>query len=369
MSPLPLHEVHAALGARFLDRRGFEAVESYGDPSREYRFLREACGWLDLSYRNRIVLLGADRVKLLNGQVTNNIKDLKPGEGCYAALVNAKARMLADIHVFALENELLLDLEPGLGATVGPRLEQFFLADDVQWVDAAPHYGHLSLQGPRARRAIESLRLVPNVPEAPFRSTCFQHPELGMLYVMNLSRFGSIGFDIYVPTASLAALAEPMIEAARGQGGGPVGWTALETARIEAGIPRFGADMDDSILPPEAGLEESAISYTKGCYSGQEVIARIRTYGQVSKALRGLVLSTGPAELPVPRTKLYRNGKETGFITSVVWSPARSETIVLGYVRRENNGPGTELQVGSPDSSTLARIVPLPFVGPSLAGQ
>ena len=369
MSPLLLHEVHAALGARFLDRQGFEAVESYGDTTREHRFLRESCGWIDLSYRNRLVLLGTDRAKLLHGQVTNNIKDLKPGEGCYAALVNAKAKMLADINVFALENELLLDLEPGLAATVGPRLERFFLADDVQWVDAAPHYGLFSVQGPRSLRALESLQWVPKAPEAPFQSTSVQHPDLGMVYVMNLSRFGPTGFDVYVPTTSMAPLSELMLEAVRSQGGGPVGWSALETARIEAGIPRYGVDMDDTILPPEAGLDERAISYTKGCYSGQEVIARIRTYGQVSKALRGLVLSTGPADLPVPRTKLYRNGKETGFITSVVWSPVRSETIALSYVRRENNGPGTELQVGSPDSSTLARIVPLPFVGPSLAGQ
>lgn len=367
MLPLALHDFHAHLGAQFLDRQGFEAVESYGDPAREHRALHESCGWLDLSYRNRIVLLGKDRAKLLHGQVTNNIKDLKPGEGCYAALVNAKAKMLADLQVFALENELLLDLEPGLAASVGPRLEKFFLADDVQWVDAAPHYGLLSLQGPRALRALESLHLLPQPTPHPYTSTSVQDPELGTVYVMNLPRVGAIGFDVYVPVASQEALAQRMLEAARGQGGGPVGWTALETARIEAGIPRYGADMDDTILPPEAGLEDRAISYTKGCYSGQEVIARIRTYGQVSKALRGLTLSAGPTDLPASRTKLFRNGKETGFITSAVWSPIRGETIALGYVRRENNGPGTELQVGSPESTRLARIVPLPFVGPSLA--
>ncbi len=367
MTPLPLREFHQSLGSSFLDLNGFEAVKDYGDASAEHRALTGACGWLDLSFRNRLVLLGADRQKLLNGQVTNNIKDLQPGTGCYAAMVNAKAKMVADLHVHALADELLLDLEPGTGAPITERLNKFIVADDVQIVDAAPHYGLLSLQGPRALRAIEALGLFPTVPSEAYRSVKVDDPTLGTLYLMNLPRLGSKGFDVYVPTASLGAVADKMLAAARDQGGRAAGWSALEVARIEAGIPRYGQDMDDTILPPEAGLADRAISYTKGCYSGQEVIARIRTYGQVSKALRGLVLSGVTGDLPTARTKLFKDGKDVGFLTSIARSPLRGEVIALGYVRRECNAPGVKLQVGSAESIQGAVVVPLPFVGGEMA--
>lgn len=367
MTPLVLREFYQSLGASFLDLNGFEAVKELGDPAGEHRALTGACAFLDLSFRSRLVLVGADRQKLLNGQVTNNIKDLKPGTGCYAALVNAKARMLADLHVHALEEELLLDLEPGLGAPTAGRLEKFIVADDVQVVDAAPHYGLLSLQGPRALRAAEALGLFQAIPGEAYGSTKASDPTLGTLYLMNVPRTGAKGFDVYVPVASMGAVADKMLAAARDQGGRAAGWAALEVARIEAGIPRYGTDMDETTLPPEAGLEERAISYTKGCYSGQEVIARIRTYGQVSRALRGLVLSGNRDEPPPGRTRLFKDGKEVGFLTSSAHSPLRGEWIALGYVRRECNGPGVGLKVGSADAATHAVIVPLPFVGPGLA--
>lgn len=367
MTPLPLREFHQTLGASFIDLNGFEAVQDYGDTPSEHRALTESCGFLDLSFRNRLVLLGTDRHKLLNGQVTNNIKDLQAGTGCYAAIVNAKAKMLADVHVHALADELLLDLEPGLGTPIAQRLEKFTVADDVQIIDAAPHYGLLSVQGPRSLRAVDALALFPSLPASTYASVSATDPTLGTLYLMHLARTGSKGFDLYAPVAALGAVADKLLAAVRDQGGRATGWAALELARIEAGIPRYGADMDETVLPPEAGLEDRAISYTKGCYSGQEVIARIRTYGQVSKALRGLVLSGVGAELPAARTKLYKDGKEVGFLTSAARSPIRGEAIALGYVRRECNGAGVALKVGAADAAMGAVIVPLPFVGPQLA--
>jgi folate-binding protein YgfZ len=142
------------------------------------------------------------------------------------------------------------------------------------------------------------------------------------------------------------------------------GWAALETARIEAGLPRFGADMDRTTLPPEAGLDNRAVSYSKGCYIGQEVIARIRTYGQVAKALRGLRLADDLPALPERGDKLYLGAKEAGWITSATASPALRGNIALGYVRREANGIGTELLLESGGRKTPARIVELPFVVP-----
>ena len=178
---------------------------------------------------------------------------------------------------------------------------------------------------------------------------------------MNLPRLGTTGFDLFVRTAALALAAEKLIAVAKTVGGRACGWRALEMARIEAGIPRFGADMDETNLAPEAGIDARAISYTKGCYIGQEVIARIRTYGQVTKTLRGLRLADDLKSLPKRGDKLFRDGKEVGYITSAIASPTFKANLALGYVRREHNQVGTQLSLRTADGESGAQIVELPF--------
>lgn len=347
------------MGARFTEVNGTEAVEDYGDYLAEHSALQGSAGVLDLCFRSRFVLTGTDRVRLLNGQVTNNIKDLPVGAGCYAALITNKGKMEADANIYILANEILLDLEPGIGAQIAQRLEGYIIADDVQVIDAAPHYGLLSAQGPRAWEVVSRLGLPLTKPGKEFGWSSVTDETLGELYCMNQPRLGTTGFDLFVPVNALAAVVDKLVAAAKQCGGRPCGWRAFETARIEAGIPRFGADMDQSNLPPEAGLEQRAISYTKGCYIGQEVIARIRTYGQVAKALRGLRF-TGD-HVPSRGDKLFVNGKEVGYVASATWSPSLNATIGLGYVRREHNKPGTELAVKGA-GETQAVIVDVPFV-------
>ena len=362
MTPLTLHNFHAAHGARFATVRGCEVVEDYGDWLAEHAALRASCGVLDLSFRSRLVLAGGDRVRLLNGQVTNNVKDLPAGEGCYAALVTNKGRMQSDLNIHILPGEILLDFEPGLTAAIAERFEKYIIADDVQVIDAAPHYGLLSVQGPQSWSVIERAGLPVTRPEKEFQSRQLQHETFGEIYVVNLPRAGTGGFDLFVPLAALETLAEKLLAAASALGGRAAGWRALETARIEAGIPRFGAEMDETNLPPEAGLEARAISYTKGCYIGQEIIARLRTYGQVAKALRGLRFADGAGALPKPGDKLFFDGKEVGYVCQALHSPSLQANIGLGYVRRERNQPGTTLQAragGGEESSVV--IVELPF--------
>src|SRR2546425_3705859 len=149
MTPLSLHQFHRGLDARFTEVHDMEVVDHYGEAMAEHSALRESAGVLDLSFRSRLCLTGADRQKFLNGQVTNNVKDLKVGEGCYAALVNAKGKMQSDLNIYVLEDEILLDFEPGYSAAVAQRLEKFIIAEDVQVVDVAPHYGLVS--GPGAK--------------------------------------------------------------------------------------------------------------------------------------------------------------------------------------------------------------------------
>jgi len=275
--------------------------------------------------------------------------------------VTAKGKLESDLNIYALANELLLDFEPGYSAAVAQRLEKYVIADDVQVVDAAPHYGLLSAQGPKAEAVVRSLGLAAELPEKPMEFVTVNNATLGEIYIMNQPRTGTSGFDLFVPVPALGAVMDKMIAAAKDVGGRACGWQALEMARLEAGIPRFGADMDETNLAPEAGIETRAISYAKGCYIGQEVIARIRTYGQVAKALRGLRLADDLKELPARGDKLFHDGKEVGYITSALASPTLKANIALGYVRKEANQIGTELRLKTAQGESLVKTVELPF--------
>ena len=371
MNQLALHELHQHLGAHFTEVNGAEVVAHYGDAVAERDALRSTVGVLDLSFRSRLCVTGADRVKFLHGQVTNDVQRLRTGEGCYAALVNAKGKMHSDLNIYRLADELLLDFEPGFSAAVTQRLEKYVITEDVQLLDAAPHYGLLSVQGPRAAEAITQLGLPWELPAKPLTFSAHLDPTLGQLYLMR--RAGGLqppsgalpigeggdckspahGFDLFVPTAALGAVFDKLVAAAKSPGGCACGWNALEVARIEAGIPRFGQDMDETNLPPEAGIESQAISYSKGCYIGQEVIARIRTYGQVAKTLRALRLPADLAVLPAKGDKLFADGKEVGHITSVV------PGFAFGYVRKEHNAPGTKLTLRTAAGDCAVRVAEL----------
>jgi folate-binding protein YgfZ len=347
MSANALREIHAELGALFCLHDGTEHVAGYGNLAAEHAALTTTSGVLDLSVRGRLCLVGNDRATFLHGQVTSDIKRLKPGQGGYSALVTNKGRMQSDLNVWNLGDELLLDFEPGLTALVTERLQKFIVADDVQIVDVAPLYGLLSVQGPRAAEAVRTLDWFPEIPATPFTSGRVDDATLGQVYLMNRPRLASAGFDLFVPTASLGAVFDRLILAAKQQGGGVCGGDAFEVARVEAGVPRFGADLDDSVLPPEAGLDATAVSYQKGCYIGQEVLNRIRSIGHVNRKLVSLRFPAGVTPLPSKGDKLFRDGKEVGTITSAVNSLKWGAPLALGYVRREHLEPGTELTLAS----------------------
>jgi len=338
----------------------------------EYRALRETAGVLDLSFHSRICLVGNDRLRFLHGQVTNDVKKLRPGQGCYAAIVTAKGKMESDVNIFVLPDEVLLDFEPGLTGKISQRLEKFVVADDVQIVDVAPHYGLLSVQGPKTGEIIEKLGWGES-PREPFAITKIGDATFGEIYLANHARMlnscssrgdeaqmergarnaergtgsepsdvGCYGYDFFVPTTSFAAFKEKLIAVVKSIGGCECSEQAFETVRIENGVPRFGIDMDETNIPLEAGIESIAVSYSKGCYIGQEVINRIHSIGHVNKELRSLKLADDLKSLPVKGDKLFKDGKEVGYITSAVKSPSFGN-LALGYVRREVNQDGMEL--------------------------
>ncbi|MFM2295262.1 MAG: hypothetical protein RLZZ350_1675 [Verrucomicrobiota bacterium] len=357
MNPLSLHEFHHGLGAQFAGVNGCEVVAHYGDVNPELAALHETAGVLDLSFRSRLCLVGADRARFLHGQVTNDVKKLLPGQGCYAALTTAKGKLQSDLNLFCLADELLLDFELGLTALVTARLENYIVSDDVQLVDAAPHYGLLSVQGPRAAEVVCALGLFTKLSDAPFASVKFSDATLGEIYLAHHARLGTSGFDLFVPTNSLGAVADKLIAAAKQLGGKAAGWDALEIARIEAGVPRFGMDMDETNLPQECGLAR-ALNFNKGCYIGQEVLNRVNSFGHVTRELRGLRLANDLKTLPARGAKLFAAGKEVGCLTSTIFSPTFQANLALAIVRREANAPGSALTLADGSAAT---VVALPF--------
>jgi len=360
MTVSELQQFHQSSGARFQPIDGVEVVANYGDVAAEYAALRGTVGLMDLSFRSRLCLGGADRTRFLHGQVTNEVNKLKPGQGCYAALVTAKGKVESDFNIYRLPNELLLDFEPGLAARVTERFDKFIIADDVQIVDVSVDYGLLSVQGPRAAELIARFAPELRAPVDPL-SLVAANDVRGEWYCMRISRAGTSGFDLFLPSGAIVSSAEALLQGARELGGRLFGWDALEIARIEAGIPRFGQDMDETNLASEAGIEQRAISYEKGCYIGQEVISRIRAFGQVAKALRGLRLAAGQG-LPEKGAKIFGADKEVGYVTSATHSPTLQVNIALGYVRKEHNAIGTEVMVQIGVERVPAEIVALPFV-------
>jgi len=361
MQALMLHDLHASHGAVFGVVNDVEVVLNHGDVLREHTALRSTVGLLDLSMRGRVCVTGADRIRFVNGQVTNNIKALSPGRGCQAALVTAKGKMESDLNVICLAEELLLDFEPGFTPRVADRLERYVVADDVAVVDIGPQFGLLSVQGPRAAAALESARLAPSLPGDPLSSSAEKVDGIGELVTVRHGRLNADGFDLFAPADGMVELFGRLATAVRSAGGGLCGWEAAELVRVEQGIPRFGQDMDENNIPLEAGLERSTVSYSKGCYIGQEVLNRIHTMGQVTRLLRGLLLDASLSELPARGTRLTHGGKEVGYVTSAIHSPRLNAPIALGYVRREVNQPGTALQLAGEGGGGAVTVTDLPF--------
>lgn len=312
----------------------------------EYQALRERCGLADRSGMGRLEILGADRHRFLNAYVTCDVKGLAPGEGAYGFVTSHQGRILSDVVVTALEDRLWLLLPPGQDEAASRHLKKYILADRVEVLpleDMLP----LTLIGPRAAEALDGAELPPPGDWRHVR-TRVHGTEV------ELQRSGLLGAEAYTLWVS-ASIAKLLKEGLRENPAvRQVGDEALEVLRAEAGIPRFGVDFGPENFPQETGAGE-AVSYTKGCYLGQEVVARIHYRGGVQKTLRGLVFE-GPA--PAPGTPLLHDGREAGAATTVVESPALGCPIGLGILHRRAAEPGTRLEM---QGGGTAEVRELPF--------
>ncbi len=357
--------IHQMLGATFTDTAvevaGWEVPLHFGAPQAEYHAVRQGVGLCDLSHRGLVRVTGADRRRFLHAMVSNDTASLQPGQGCYATLLTNKGKLVADFVVYADSDAYLLDLEPQRAQPFIEEIDCFIIADDVSFSDESTQWGLLSLQGPRAADLL-ALTLEPDVhvkvPELPTYAHIMCELAGHPVYLIRRSHTGEMGYQLLAPRDALPALWQALWQHRDACNAHAVGLEALEVLRIEAGIPCFGRDMTADTMPIEANLLE-AISYTKGCYIGQEVIARIDARGHVNRKLMGLFLEG--TVLPEHGATIISPQREVGWITSATHSPALQRNIALGYVRREVLTPGTQLEVLTNGTKMSATVVELPF--------
>jgi folate-binding protein YgfZ len=305
----------------------------------QYRQLREECGLLDRTGRGGIAVVGPDGAEYLQGQLTNDVESIAVGEGQYAALLDRKGHMQTDMRVLRpATEEILLDFEPAAREAALRHLTMYSIGRDVKIVDATEERAIVSLIGPRAAE----LAATPPLPE-------FANEMASVAGIPVLAVGTRDGIDLFVPIGERDRLIAALTEA----GAVEVSPEAVEILRVESGVPRFGAEMDEATMPAEAGIVEDAVSFTKGCYIGQETVARLHYKGKPNRHLRGLRLS-GAAE---PGAALRLGEKEVGRLGGAVVSPAYGP-IGLAIVRREAE-PGTEIAVG--EDGVTAEVVALPF--------
>jgi len=306
---------------------------------------------------------GRDRATYLQGLLTNDIPALNAGHGCYAAYLTPQGRLISDLLVYELGDVLLLTLPLATKDVVLAKLDQFIFSEDVQLGDVTDTFGSVAVVGPDAALAVNAVvvgsdaETLVNLPvhgnvRGNVRGTASGHPVI----VLRVDDTGEPGFELLVPADTLADVRALLLDA----GAVVADEATAEQLRIEAGVARFGPDMDEETIPLEAGIEATAISFTKGCYVGQEVIIRVlhRGHGRVARKLVGLTFNPS-AEVPAPGTVLLADEKEIGSITSSAFSPAVGRPVALGYVKRDFIEPGTAVTTadGAPAQVTL-----LPFV-------
>ncbi|MGE3274502.1 MAG: folate-binding protein YgfZ [Vicinamibacterales bacterium] len=312
-----------------------------------YQAVRTAAGAAVRTDRGIVAIRGADRLSWLQGLLTNDVANLPDGQSRYAAYLTPQGRMITDMHVVALPERVLLDVPAEVAGPLRERLDSLIFAEDVTAEDQSMALAVVELHGPGAMRVIGRALL--------------SGGDQGHPAVVRDDRLGLPGYAIYVDRRAVEGILDRLTDA----GATPVSLETLGVIRVEAGVPAFGSDMDEETIPLEAGIEDRAVSFTKGCYVGQEVIVRVTTRGggRVARRLVGLAFGEGDAVQPGDVLAAADGGRELGRVTSVAWSPALLRTIALGYVHRDFTEPGTAVTASDGERRLQGEVRPLPFVG------
>ncbi|HUE86687.1 MAG TPA: glycine cleavage T C-terminal barrel domain-containing protein [Vicinamibacterales bacterium] len=299
-----------------------------------YQALTEHAAVVRRGDRGVLVVTGTDRLSWLQGLLTNDVLALPMGGVCDAAYLTPQGRMITDMRVFNLSDRVLLDVPASLAESLQSRMDGLLFAEDAQVANRSSELSIVEVHGPDAPAIVQGLDVS--------RDDWVRLP----------------GFTSFVPVADVELFVRDMTA----RGAPEISLETLDVVRVEAGRPAFLVDMDEQTIPLEAGLESRAISFTKGCYVGQEVIVRVthRGGGRVARKLVGIRLSKGT--LPKGGERIRSGEREIGRLTSVAWSPALEAGIALGYVHRDFTSPGTVVNVGNPRAQLSGELSPLPFI-------
>lgn len=355
----PVHELTAAQGAVFEDEAGWPMPAQYGDPLAECRQAVEHAALFDLSHEGKVEVTGKDAAGFLHNLCTNEVRNLPVGSACEAFLTTGQAKVVGYVLIERGRTPEGSDLfwlatAPGTAGRVVQHLDRYIISEQVELADRTDDFAAFHLAGPEAAAVLGRAlgAPLPNLSELHYCTVSFGGVE-GC--VCRRDRLGLPGFDLWCARAHAQAVWQAVCQA----GTRPAGLRAYHALRVEAGTPVYGIDIDDTNLPQEVGRTERTVSFTKGCYIGQETVARIRTYGHVNRSLVGLKLAGGN---PVPSgAKVFRAGQEVGHVTSSAFSPGLESAIALGYVRRGSQEPGTALEVEAAGERVIAEVTPLPF--------
>ena len=345
----------------------------------EYRYARESAALIDKNYRAFIYAAGPDRSRYLNAVLTNDVRETASGRGVPSLLLNPQGHIIAELEVYAIGERFLIVSYQMIRERLIEALDKYIIMDDVTLEDATVSLATLGVEGPRSPEILraaagvefDSLAELGHVeasvalgsgataPTAAASSAASlrDNAKAGAIPVRIVRRSpGAPGFDVLVAREHVEALWDALLAAVRDAGGGPIGYSTLSALRLEAGVPWFGYDFDESVIPHEAGLELSHINYSKGCYTGQEIVERVRSRGHVNRVRVGVEFSGDVA--PERGAKLLAGGKDIGFVTRAAFSPAAGHPIGMAYLRREVSAVGATLEY----SGGTARVIALPLV-------
>lgn len=306
-----------------------------------YAAAKQAAAVTDLDLFGLVKLDGTDRVSWLQGMVTNDVHALPAGAGCYAAHLTPQGKMIAQMHIFKDEDAVWLSLERAAIPSLTAAFDKLLIMEDVQIADVSAEYSILGLLGPRASGVLEAWLAEPLNLNGLYSHRKFNN---GRMVVTRL------GFEVWLPRAEADAALRFFAE----HGAAAIDHGAWDVLRTEAGIPIYGVDIDETTTMPELG--EKGISYDKGCYIGQEVVAKVKYIGHVNRRFVGLVVSGD--KLPEAKAPIHKGGRDVGYVTTALFSPGLGKPIALGFVSRTAYAPGTNVEIGGAG----ATIVDLPFL-------
>jgi folate-binding protein YgfZ len=354
-----LHDQHQQLGAAFEDVTGWSVPARYGDVTAEHAAVRGAVGLSDLSHRGKIRVTGDDRIKWLQSIISNDILPLQPGQGRYSSFLTHKGKMLGYFRVYIQSEAVWIEDVGEVGEVTFQALRKFLLyGTKAKMENCAESWGLLLVSGPKSAEVTQAafgVEVQTLQPLQTISTTIDGHSAL----IMRTEETGEQDLEILLPADGLQAAWSRLMAAGAPVGLKPVGSQARELLRIEAGLPKAGPDLNEEIVPPEANLEGKAFSLSKGCYPGQEVVARMDTYGNIRRHLVGLVIRD--QAVPARGSKLFSGDREVGWISSAVFSPQRNAVLAFGFPLRDFSAPNTELTVEAAGTRHQATVHALPF--------